>query len=266
MMDASGFISAQSARRATAILGVLLLAGSAYGQDPPSTVDLPVVIRDFSRDHPDFNVVPTDGYGYYAGNVAVDLDTDGKPVFTGGGFRAQRLWKDINGHPIAPHLYNTCAFLTPIGGGGGGLGSFGLVVDEKLEVDDESVIDSFDSNLGPYGGENAGQAALVRANGTGAKLHFDKGRRWWKHRGDDDDDDRGKRWRKGRRYGHHGKPVVEVEKKSTIKGDVMVGPGLDLERAVKTSRKGTITGAIGHLEAAVEMPEAQEAGHPQHRG
>ncbi|MHC4142616.1 MAG: DUF7305 domain-containing protein, partial [Planctomycetota bacterium] len=245
-MNSSGFISAQS-------------------QDPPASVDLPVVIRDFSRSHSDFAVVPADGYAYYAGNVAFDLDADGKPVFTGGGFRAQKLWKNIDGKPIAPHLYNTCEFLTPIGGGGSGVASFGLAVDEKLEVEGKSVIDSFDSNLGPYGGENVGEAALVRVNGTGMKVHADNGKRWWhrksrgRHDRDDDDesaddDSRDDDSGKARRYGHHGKPVVEVDRKSTIRGDVMVGPGLDLERAVQTSREGGITGTVSHLEAVVDMP------------
>ncbi|MHC4081653.1 MAG: fibro-slime domain-containing protein [Planctomycetota bacterium] len=252
-MNTAGFINAQSSHRLLIALGAIcLVTGSAAGQDPPSTVELPVVIRDFSRDHADFNVIPSDGYGYYAGNVALDLDDDDKPVFTGGGFRAQRLWKDINGHPIAPHLFNLCGFLTPVGGNAGGAASFGLAVDEKLEVKSRSVIDSFDSNLGPYGAEKAGQGALVRVNGPGMKQHADKGKRWWRH---GDDDDRAKRWNKGRRYGHSGKPVVEVEHKSTIMGDVMVGPDLDLERSVKTSRESTITGAVEHLEAAVEMPE-----------
>jgi fibro-slime domain-containing protein len=265
-MNSSGFISAQSARRVATVLGVsLLAAGTAFGQDPPASVDLPVVIRDFSRSHSDFAVVPADGYAYYAGNVAFDLDADGKPVFTGGGFRAQKLWKNIDGKPIAPHLYNTCEFLTPIGGGGSGVASFGLAVDEKLEVEGKSVIDSFDSNLGPYGGENVGEAALVRVNGTGMKVHADNGKRWWhrksrgRHDRDDDDesaddDSRDDDSGKARRYGHHGKPVVEVDRKSTIRGDVMVGPGLDLERAVQTSREGGITGTVSHLEAVVDMP------------
>jgi fibro-slime domain-containing protein len=219
-MNASGFISAQSAHRVAAVLGVsLLAAGMAFGQDPPASVDLPVVIRDFSKTHPDFAVVPADGYAYYAGNVAYDLDADGKPVFTGGGFKAQRLWKNIDGKPIAPHLYNTCQFLTPIGGGGGGAASFGLAVDEKLEVDDESVVDAFNSNLGPHGGENAGDGALVRVNGTGEK-----------------------------------KRVVKVKDKAVIMGDVLVGPHLELQRAVKLEKKGSITGEIAHLETALEMP------------
>ncbi len=82
----------------------------ALGQDPPSTADLSVVIRDFSKNHPDFNVLPAAGYGYYAGNVAFDLDAAGKPVYTGHGFRAATLWRDASGNIIAPHLFNTCDF------------------------------------------------------------------------------------------------------------------------------------------------------------
>ncbi|MHC4216873.1 MAG: fibro-slime domain-containing protein [Planctomycetota bacterium] len=265
-MNSSSFISARLAHRVAGTLGVFVLtAGTAFGQDPPTLVELPVVIRDFSRDHPDFNVKPADGYAYYHGNVALDLDENGKPVFTGAGFKARNLWKDLNGNPIAPHLFNTCEFLTPITvGGGGGTASFGLSVDKKVELEKYSLIDGFDSNLGPYGEDNSGAAALVRINGAGMAKpgKDDKSKRWWKHRDDDDekdakddDHDRGKRWDKGNRWGHYGKPVVELERKSTIMGDVMVGPDLDVDHAVKLSGRSKITGAVGNLEALVEMPE-----------
>jgi fibro-slime domain-containing protein len=219
-MNTAGFISAQSSRRMVVALGtVLLVTGTAVGQDPPSTVDLPVVIRDFSKTHPDFNVIPADGYGYYHGNVALDLDGDGKPVFTGEGFRARRLWKDVNGNPIAPHLMNLCGFLTPIGGGGGAA-SFGLTVDERVKVEKGSVVDSFDSNLGPYGQENSGAGALVQVNGSGDERH-----------------------------------IVKVRHRSTIMGDVMVGPDRNPKRSVKIQHKSTITGEIGQLEAAIEIPD-----------
>jgi hypothetical protein len=247
-MNSSSFIGAQSARRVATVLGVsLLAAGTAFGQDPPASVDLPVVIRDFSKTHADFAVVPADGYAYYAGNVAFDLDADGKPVFTGGGFKAQRLWKNIDGKPIAPHLYNTCEFLTPIGGSSSGGAGFALTVDEKVEVENRSVIDSFDSSLGPYGGENVGVSAFVRVNGPAVEQEQQDSkhkRGWW--------------W--GRKHSRKSDPdhAVEVSRRATIKGDVMVGPDLDLENAVKLSKKGEITGTVGQLEAAVDIPVALE--------
>ena len=108
-MNNSGFSGTK--RTILTVLGAITLATSTSpGQAQPATYDLSVVIRDFTRDHPDFNVVPAVGYGYYAGNVAYDLDSTGKPVFTGEGSRLGRLWKDKFGRPIAPHLFNTCDF------------------------------------------------------------------------------------------------------------------------------------------------------------
>jgi fibro-slime domain-containing protein len=222
-MNSAGQVDAQPSHRVLVALGaIFLLTGAAAGQDPPSVVDLPVVIRDFSETHPDFDVLPADGYGYYHGNVAFDLDEQGKPVFTGAGFRARSLWKDVNGNPIAPHLFNTCAFLTPVGGGGGGGAGFGLTVAERVKVEKHSVVDSFDSNLGPYGRDNSGAEALVRVNGSG--------------------DDRF---------------IVKVHQRSRIKGDVMVGPDRDPERSVRVRKQSSITGTVGQLEADVEIPDVE---------
>jgi fibro-slime domain-containing protein len=234
-MNTSGFTSTLSRRWTTAALGVCLLAPVAPAQDPPSQFVLPVILRDFSKEHPDFNVIPADGYAYYHENVALDFDEDGKPLYTGAGFKAGSLWKDINGRPIAPHLYNTCGFLTPLGGGEPEAGSFGLAVDLRLIVRNRSEIDGFDSNLGPYAEANSGRPAVVRVNGTGVKKSKP---RWpW--------------WRRGPRHG----PVVDVRRHSTIHGDVMVAPGLDPESSVRTKWKGTVTGTVGQLDAAVDMPQ-----------
>jgi fibro-slime domain-containing protein len=255
-MKTSGLMRTVSFRWMTAALGVCLLSAEAFGQDPPAQVDLPVVLRDFSRDHPDFNVIPVDGYGYYHGNVDLDLDEDGKPVYTGGGFKDQSLWKDAAKNPIAPHLYNTCGFLTPLGGGGeSGAASVGLVVDRTLLVKYRSVIDGFDSNQGPYAEGNADLPVLVRVNGTSDHPSQGKRPRWpW--------------WRRGPKHD----PVVEVKRNSTIKGDVMVAPELDPQDAVKLGWKGTITGTVGQLDAAVEMPVSiapelgDDAGRVRFRG
>ena len=225
-MKITGLIGVSQSHVVCAGLGALLLATTAVGQDPPpNLVELSVVIRDFTKDHPDFNVIPADGYAYYHGLVAYDLDSDGKPVYSGGGFKDRSLWKDASGNPIAPHLFNTCNFLAGTGGGGGDAGatSMRLVVDEKLKVEKKSVIDSFDSNAGAYGEENSGEDALVMANGS----------------------------RKSKRY-------VELKRDATIKGDVMVGPDDNPDKAVRMSKGGSITGEVGNLESIVEMPEITE--------
>jgi fibro-slime domain-containing protein len=56
---------------------------------PAENVDLPAVIRDFRRDHPDFDVIPSAGYGHYAGNIGEEIGASGRPVF-GDGPGAQR--------------------------------------------------------------------------------------------------------------------------------------------------------------------------------
>ena len=204
-------------------LGVLLLAPGAVGQEAgPAIVELSVVIRDFTKDHPDFNVIPADGYAYYHGLVAFDLDENDTPVYSGGGFKDRSLWKNANGTPIAPHLFNTCNFLAGIGGGGGdgGATSFRLAINEKLRVERNSVIDSFDSNLGPYGEDNSGEGAMVMVNGSG-----------------------------------HSKRYVRLKRRAVIMGDVMVHSDDDPAKVVKLSKKSTITGEIGNLESPVEMPE-----------
>ncbi|NNF41950.1 MAG: hypothetical protein HKN62_02695, partial [Phycisphaerales bacterium] len=43
-------------------------------------VRLTGIVRDFPVTHPDFNVVPADGAGHYAGNVATLLGDDGRPL------------------------------------------------------------------------------------------------------------------------------------------------------------------------------------------
>jgi fibro-slime domain-containing protein len=53
--------------------------------DPPPSdaVQLKGIVRDFRRSHADFNIVPSEGYGHYAGCIAMQLGDDGRPVFVG---------------------------------------------------------------------------------------------------------------------------------------------------------------------------------------
>ncbi len=226
-MKTTGLIGAASKQFGVPFIGALLLTTSpALGQDvPPSIVELSAVIRDFTKDHPDFNVIPADGYAYYHGLVAYDVDEDGNPVYSGGGFKAKSLWKNAAGMPIAPHLFNTCNFLAGTGGGDPGdtgVTSFRVAVDERIRVEKGSVVDSFDSNVGPYGEANSGEAALIMANGNGDRKHY-----------------------------------VRVKHKATIMGDVMVHPDDDPAKVVKVSRRGTVTGELGNMDTMVEMPEIE---------
>ncbi len=86
-----------------------LTTTSVSAQDPaedPQFLELSVHIRDFGPDHPDFDVTPSDGYGYSMGNIAPRLDADGKPVFTGEGYRVSRDWRDADNDKICWTLYD----------------------------------------------------------------------------------------------------------------------------------------------------------------
>jgi len=79
---------------------------SARSTPPPTVQYLTGVVRDFLPTHPDFNVVPSNGYGQYCGNIAPQLDSDGKPKFVGGGFRVAQQWRDKQARPIAWCIYS----------------------------------------------------------------------------------------------------------------------------------------------------------------
>lgn len=78
------------------------------GPDEADTLSLVGIVRDFrpSPEHPDFDVVPSNGYGHYCGNIALQLDADGKPIFVGGGFRVAREWRDASNRKISWNLYD----------------------------------------------------------------------------------------------------------------------------------------------------------------
>ena len=198
-MDTGSLVGFKASRGGMAVLGLLIATASTVGQTtPPASVDLTGVIRDFRSDHPDMGVRPIYGYGYYAGNVDIDLDAKSKPVFNGQGYKQYRLPTDSVGHPIAPHLVNTCGLLATTGVTEPGVTSFYLTVDEKVKLKKHSMIDSFDSNLGPYGGENVGESAVVRVNGSTESSKY-----------------------------------VRLKDKSVINGDVLIGPEDDPEQAVR---------------------------------
>ena len=80
-----------------------------YGR--PETATLTGIVRDFrertaQHGHPDFERKPNAGFGHYMGNVADMLGPDGKPVFTGAGNKVSSQWKDAQGRPIHPSLYD----------------------------------------------------------------------------------------------------------------------------------------------------------------
>lgn len=115
-------------------------------EDPPPTIDLTGTIRDFRRSHPDFDVTPDGGLGHCADNIAHSLGPDGRPIFVGIGYEVLTEWLDSGARPIAPHLY--------VGPDGGGV----VKVAVEPEMHALSGLDTWDSTIGPYGGENVGPA------------------------------------------------------------------------------------------------------------
>jgi len=81
----------------------------ATAEDLPERFTLTGVVRDFKErsvegGHLDFEKAPDNDFGLYCGNIAHDLDADGKPVFVGGGRRVDWPWRTADKVPIAPHL------------------------------------------------------------------------------------------------------------------------------------------------------------------
>lgn len=112
----SGLLTAAGALVALSGSALLMSPGEAVAQDGdqfslPDTVTLTGVVRDFrertvSGGHPDFERRPNAGFGHYMGNVAMQLDDDNKPVFTGEGRKVSRQWSDSSGRPLHPSLYD----------------------------------------------------------------------------------------------------------------------------------------------------------------
>lgn len=80
--------------------------------DPPEELVLTGVVRDFKErtdpdGHPDFERQPAHGFAMYCDNVAENLNSEGKPVFTGNGWKIRRQWKNSSGQYICWRLYDS---------------------------------------------------------------------------------------------------------------------------------------------------------------
>jgi fibro-slime domain-containing protein len=92
--------------------GILGAAPMPAEEDSPESLVLTGVIRDFKErtvegGHPDFERRPARGFGYYVGNVSSDLDAEGKPVFTGDGFKVGGQWRNSSGKNICWRLFDS---------------------------------------------------------------------------------------------------------------------------------------------------------------
>lgn len=88
-----------------------LTIGGAAVQQAPESIVLTGIVRDFNErtvagGHQDFEKQPSAGFGHYMGNVASRLDADGKPAYTGPGFKVNSQWRDAAGNNIHPSMYD----------------------------------------------------------------------------------------------------------------------------------------------------------------
>jgi fibro-slime domain-containing protein len=95
--------------------------------------------------------------------------------------------------------------------------NFALTVRDKYFFDDKVVVDSFDYNLGPYGGANVGSDALV--------------------------------WTNSKKAGK-----ILLDHTSTLKGDALAGPGASISSAIVTKNGSTITGFKGTMSEVLAIP------------
>ncbi len=126
----------------TVFVGLGVLPPTAVAQDP-GVIHVPGIIRDFPQSHRDFDVTPSAGPGHYAGNHSLLLGGDLKPEFTGAGYLVTSQWRNKHGQPIAPHLYD--------------VGENTVEVVSSPSVAGNPTVDTYNSDVGPYGGSNRGE-------------------------------------------------------------------------------------------------------------
>lgn len=87
------------------------LAAEAAAGDEPPYIELTGIVRDFRErtvraGHPDFENTPDNGFGRYSGNIDVSLDDEGKPAFTGNGWKVTTQYRDADHRQICYALYD----------------------------------------------------------------------------------------------------------------------------------------------------------------
>ena len=125
--------------------------------------ELTLVVRDFSRDHPDFNVVPDAGYGAVAGCVQPTLGADGHPVPTMAAWRVTTPWRNAVGAPVPPHLYDAPSREGCLASEGGEAGKGGGATDNGI-----TSRESFAQWFRDVPGVNESCERTIRLRRTGA--------------------------------------------------------------------------------------------------
>jgi hypothetical protein len=145
----------------TTLAAGMLAAPVAAFPELPDEVVLNGVVRDFLVAHPDFEVVPSEGFGNYAGLLDETLG-GGALVFLGTGRRVITAATDSASRPIAPHIANASC-------GSSGLATPPLLCEGRIRGRNQSIFDAYDSSLGAYGGGNV-MDAVVATNSIAADM------------------------------------------------------------------------------------------------
>jgi fibro-slime domain-containing protein len=140
--------------RLIALTAAMLIADSALAQAPTDKFPLKGVIRDFSKTNPNIATPPTGGNGTYSGNISVELGSDGKPVFTGAGYKVATPWLDAQSKVLAPNMYIDPATV----------GSKNVPLVNMPTIKNNPTIDTYDPNKGPYRATNKGPAPTFVSN------------------------------------------------------------------------------------------------------
>jgi fibro-slime domain-containing protein len=148
----NGLIHGSIAAAAIVALGFAAPSANSGPSEGAVTMTINGVVRDFRNTNSDFTMSPAGGNGHYAGNVDLVLGGDNIPVFTGGGFKVADQWLDMDGDPIAPHMFAT--------------GEVDIEVVSSPDLTDEPTVDTWDSDAGPYGGDNVGPQPEWETGGT----------------------------------------------------------------------------------------------------
>ncbi len=90
-------------------LAVLLSPATASADSLSPTIEITGIVRDFYPSHPDFDVIPNEGWGHFMWNIDPVLGVDGKPIYVGGGFKVvkETPGTDLNGRPMCWTLIDT---------------------------------------------------------------------------------------------------------------------------------------------------------------
>lgn len=153
-----GSPSAAAAPVVFGALAGLTLGCAAMAQDGSTDLMLTATIRDFASGHPDFCKTHTVGRYWVEGSVAPMLGPTGRPAYTAQGHRITSPGLDAAGNPIAGSLIDATPVLAA---------APAVVLQYPPVIANNAKIDSYNADIGPYGGTNVGSAPTI---GTGQPM------------------------------------------------------------------------------------------------